>query len=218
MKAAPDALHYIHSTHNYGISFTSDDLAPMHFYIHYPPSTDVEAYTDAIPPTPVNSSTILSYSDACWGSQIGSAVADGTLLPLFKFCSMNGGIVFKNGGPLSWIGNRQDQTALSSCEAEICATSATSKKVVDFWHLCKSLSDSGVTLTDIESPTVLYNDNDACVWWSHNMASKAAWHIQLCENSIREWVQDKTIAVRHIAGKINPVDIFTKEMRDGTHF
>jgi hypothetical protein len=69
----------------------------MHSYIHYPPSTDVEAYTDAIPPMPVNSSTILSYSDACWGLQIGSAVADGTLLPLFKFCSMNGGIVFKNG-------------------------------------------------------------------------------------------------------------------------
>jgi hypothetical protein len=93
---------------------------------------------------------------------------------------MNGGIVFKNGGPLGWIGNRQDQTALSSCEAEIRATSATSKKVVDFRHLCKSLSDSGVTLTDIKSPTVLYNDNDACVWWSHNMTSKAAWHIELC--------------------------------------
>jgi hypothetical protein len=218
MKAALYALHYIHSTHDYGISFTSNDLAPMHSYIHYPPLTDVEAYTDAIPPTPVNSSTILSYHDACWGLQIGSAVADGTLFPLFKFCSMNGGIVFKNGGPLGWIGDRQDQSALSSCEAEIRATSATSKKVVHFWHLCKSLSDSGVTLTDIESPTVLYNDNDACVWWSHNMTSKAAWHIDLCENSIREWVQDKTIAVRHIAGKINPADIFTKEMRDGTHF
>jgi hypothetical protein len=65
MKAALYALYYIHSTHNYGISFTSDDLAPMHSYIHYPPSTDVEAYTDAIPPMPVDSSTILSYSDAC---------------------------------------------------------------------------------------------------------------------------------------------------------
>jgi hypothetical protein len=50
------------------------------------------------------------------------------------------------------------------------------------------------------------------------MTSKAARHIELCENSIRKWVQDKTIAVRHIAGRMNPVDIFTKEMRDGTHF
>ncbi len=50
MKSALYALHYIHSTFDYGISFTSKDMAPIHSYIHYPPSTDVEAYTDAIPP------------------------------------------------------------------------------------------------------------------------------------------------------------------------
>ena len=114
MKAALYALHYIHSTHDYGISFTSEAMAPMHCYIHFPPSTDVEAYTDAIPPTPETSSTLSSYSDACWGSQIGSAISDGTLLPLFKFRSMSGGIVFRNGGPLGWLGERQDRTSLSS--------------------------------------------------------------------------------------------------------
>ncbi len=106
MKAALYALHYIHSTHDYGISFTLDDMAPMHSYVHYPPSTDVEAYKDAIPPTPINSSTLSAYSNACWGLQIDSAFADGTLLPLFKFCSINGSIVFKNGGPLGWLGER----------------------------------------------------------------------------------------------------------------
>jgi hypothetical protein len=30
MKAAFFALHYIHSTYNYGISFTSEAVAPMH--------------------------------------------------------------------------------------------------------------------------------------------------------------------------------------------
>jgi hypothetical protein len=50
MKSALYVLHYIHSTYNYGISFTSKDMVLMHSYIHYPPSTDVEAYTDAIPP------------------------------------------------------------------------------------------------------------------------------------------------------------------------
>jgi hypothetical protein len=49
MKAALYALHYIHSTHNYGISFTSDNIGLMHSFIHYPPSTDVEAYRDANP-------------------------------------------------------------------------------------------------------------------------------------------------------------------------
>jgi hypothetical protein len=46
---------------------------------------------------------------------------------------------------------------------------------------------------------------------------KAAWHIELRENSVREWIQDKTISVKHVAGKINPAVIFTKEMRDGAH-
>jgi hypothetical protein len=50
------------------------------------------------------------------------------------------------------------------------------------------------------------------------MTSKAACHIELRENSVREWVQDKSIKVVHAAGKTNPVDIFTKEMQDGTHF
>jgi len=50
------------------------------------------------------------------------------------------------------------------------------------------------------------------------MTSKAARHIELRENSVREWVQDKTISVQHVAGKTNPADIFTKEMRDGVHF
>jgi hypothetical protein len=51
MKAALYALHYIHSTHNYGILFTSEDVTPMHSYIHYPPPTEVKAYEDAVPPT-----------------------------------------------------------------------------------------------------------------------------------------------------------------------
>ncbi len=51
MKAALYVLHYIHSTHDYGISFTMDDVAPMHSYVHYPPKMDAEAYHDAVPPS-----------------------------------------------------------------------------------------------------------------------------------------------------------------------
>jgi hypothetical protein len=218
MKAALYVLHYIHSTHDYGISFTSNDVAPMHSYIHYPPSSDAEAYADALPPTTSNSHTLTAYSDACWGSQLGSSVADGTLLPLFKFRSMNGGIIFKNGGPVGWLGERQERTSLSSCEAEIRATNATSKKVVDFRNLSRSVSAAGYPIPDIDSPTLVYNDNAACVQWSYNMTSKAARHIELRENSVREWVQDNTLNVVHVPGKINPADIFTKEMRDGAHF
>jgi hypothetical protein len=131
---------------------------------------------------------------------------------------MSGGIVFRTGGPVGWLAEHQERTSLSSCEAEICATNATSKKVVDFRNICKSMVESGHDLSDIVSPTLLYNDNDACVKWSYNMTSKAACHIELCQNSVREWIHSKLLAVKHVSGKINPLDIFTKEMRDGMHF
>jgi hypothetical protein len=85
MKAALYVLHYIHSTHDFRISFTSKDVAPMHSYVHFPPSTDAKAYNDAIPPSLVSSNTIFAYSNACSGSQLGSSVANGTLLSLYKF-------------------------------------------------------------------------------------------------------------------------------------
>jgi hypothetical protein len=50
------------------------------------------------------------------------------------------------------------------------------------------------------------------------MTSKVAHYIELRENSVCKWVQDKSLKVLHVAGKRNPADIFTKEMRDGTHF
>jgi hypothetical protein len=92
------------------------------------------------------------------------------------------------------------------------------KKVVDFHNLSRSVSESGHTIDGLSSLAVLYNANDACVKWLHNMNSKAACHIKLCENSIQEWVQDKILNVVQVAGKINPTNIFTKEMKDGAHF
>jgi hypothetical protein len=50
------------------------------------------------------------------------------------------------------------------------------------------------------------------------MTSKAACHIELRENSVCEWVKDNTISVKHVTGKLNPADIFTKEMHNGVHF
>ncbi len=41
MKAALHAFHYIHSAHEYRISFTSDNIGEMHSFIHFPPPRDV---------------------------------------------------------------------------------------------------------------------------------------------------------------------------------
>jgi hypothetical protein len=65
------------------------------------------------------------------------------------------------------------------------------------------LSDLGYSIHDCESPTPLYNHNDACVKWYHNMTTKGNRHIENKENSTREWVVDGTISVSHISGKYN---------------
>jgi hypothetical protein len=178
----------------------------------------MEACTDAIPPSQTKCAPLIAYSNACWGSQIGSAVRDGTLLPLFKFQSMSSGKVFWQGGPLSWTAIHQDQTALSSGEAEIRATNETSKLVVGMHHLAESVRSSGYDILDKVAPSPLYNDNAACIKWSHNMTSKKIPHMELRKNAVREWVHDGILNALHIKGCINPADIFTKEMRDGAHF
>jgi hypothetical protein len=68
---------------------------------------------------------------------------------------MSGGIVFKNGGPLGWLSERQEHTSLSSCKAEIRATSAMYKKVVNLHNLCLSFTKSGFPILDINKPTLI---------------------------------------------------------------
>jgi len=218
MRAALHVLHYIHSTHNFGIHFTSSSTDPVHTFVHFPDSSDVEAYTDAKPPSPSHQSPLTTYSDACWGSQIGSAVRDGTLLPLFKIRSMSGGIIFRQGGPIGWTAVRQERTSLSSCEAEIRATNEVSKLLMGIRHLADAVREGGHDIADTAVASPLYNDNESCVKWSHNMTTKQIRHMEMRENAVREWVQDASLKVLHVPGRINPADIFTKEMRDGAHF
>jgi hypothetical protein len=100
MNAALYVLHYIHSMIDYGFSFTSEVKAPLHTYMSFPHKSDTEAYADAIPPRLSNHHCLITYSDACWGSQIGNAIREGIYLPLLKFCCMSGAILFHSGGPL----------------------------------------------------------------------------------------------------------------------
>ena len=99
---------------NYGFTFTSTAWEPLHTFMLFPPPLDTEAYTDAIPPSKDQHHRLTTYSNACWGSQLGNAIQEGIQLPLFIFRSMSGAIVMQSGGLIAWIANRQDHTSLSS--------------------------------------------------------------------------------------------------------
>jgi hypothetical protein len=93
-----------------------------------------------------------------------------------------------------------------------------SRLTVNTRNMISHLSSIGCPIKDANAPTPLFNNNKACVQWCHNMTLKGNRNIELKENSVREWVEDGTITVTHVAGKCNPSNIFTKEMRDGANF
>jgi len=169
------------------------------------------------PPRPT-STIALQLSDSCWGSQIGNAVCEGVQLPLFKFRSMSGAIIFRSGGPITWKTERQERTSLSSCDAEIRAAAMGSRLTINTRNLILHLKSLSYPIDDTDVATHLYNDNDACVKWCHNLTTKGNHHIEHRENVTREWVEDGSISVSHVNGKCNPSDILTKEMRDSANF
>jgi hypothetical protein len=99
--------------------FLLEAQAPLHTSMLFPHPSDMEAYKDALPPKHGNHHHLTTYSNAWWGSQIGNAIWEGIQLPLFKFRSMSGAIIFRSGGPLTWKVERKDCTALNSCKAKI---------------------------------------------------------------------------------------------------
>ena len=212
-KAAIHALKYLVSTNEYGISYHSNASDTLQAFNHFPNHHDKEAYTDATPPSPTECHELTGYSDACWGSQIGNTITDGTPLELFKFRSLSGILIVRSGGPIAWKSIPQEQTALSSCEAEIIATNECTKAVEAIKHLALDLG-----MLDGSRCTQVYNDNAACVQWAASCTSKGIKHLNLRENHVRELHQAKRCNVLHIPGQINPSDIFTKEMRDCAHF
>jgi hypothetical protein len=74
MNAALYVLLYIHSTIDYGFTFTSKPKAPLHTYMLFPHPLDSEVYNDVLPPKLGGHHCLTMYSDACWGSQIGNAI------------------------------------------------------------------------------------------------------------------------------------------------
>ena len=116
-KAAVHALKYFTITNAYDISFHSKSSATIQAFNKFPHHHDREAYTEATAPFPSEYHQPTSYCDTNWGGQFGSAVEDGTPPELFKFRSLSGFLICRSGGPIAWKYIRQNQTALSSCEA-----------------------------------------------------------------------------------------------------
>ena len=122
-KSALQVLKYRYSTSEYGISFHSNANTTIQAFNHFPHHHDKEAYSDATRPhSSASCINLTAFSNTCWGGQFSNAVPDGTPLKLFKYRSLSSYLICCAGGSIAWKAIRQDQTASSSCVADINAT------------------------------------------------------------------------------------------------
>jgi len=189
------------SLEDLGILFNSEEnMNITSFFIHFP----------------VVIKSLQVTADANWGPQDQSLIQPNTSPPefdLFKTRSLSGNLITPHG-PIHWNSKRQKITSRSSCEAEIYATDECVKDILHLRHIIQDLDLQNDLLT---STTKIYNDNMACVLlWSKNLTTKGPRYLQIRENAIIE-NKDK-IDIQHNSSQINPVDIFSKEDKDPSHF
>ena len=79
-------------------------------------------------------------------------------------------------------------------------------------------ADLGLTEEFFKVPAIIFNDNNACVCWSHKLTTKGLRHIQMRENAVQESIHNNFVDVKHIPGDINIADIFTKEDKSLEHY
>ena len=180
-EASLYAPRYLVRTSSFGLLYNSDAPTFKNPSSASPPHHDAEAYLDATPPQPDESHESTSYSDACWGTQIGNSLPDGTELLLYKFRSMSVHIITRCGGLFSWKYLWQRRTFLGSSESEIMATN---KCIKDTIYLHNRATD--LDMTDIALPTVIYNYNHTCYDWAKKTTTKGIKHFNLRENFVCE--------------------------------
>ncbi len=201
VDAAKRVVRYLKGTSNLGIAF------------HHSPHQTIESFVKF----PIDHTTIVAFTDAKWGPQdqhIPKKNQSTKQLDLFKSRSISGFLIWL-GGPIHWVSKQQTITARSSAEAEIYATDECTKFLLYLQYI---LQDLELATKHMPPKTKIYNDNEACVCWTHNLTTKGLRHIQIRENAVRESIQTKLIDVLHIAGKNNLADLFTKEDKDAAHF
>ena len=195
--AAIYATKYTANTKQLGIYFTSEKRSILETFLHFP-----------LP------SQITSMADANWGPQDASLPKYHQELPLFTSRSMSAFFI-DLFGPLHWMSRRQTVTANSSAEAEIYATNECVKFLLELVQIFDFLE---IRQTFMPGTNIIYNDNQACVNWSRQCTTKGLRHIQMKENHVRENIQSNFVCIRHIEGKLNLADLFTKEMKDTSRF
>jgi hypothetical protein len=197
LDAALYAVKYLSGTKTLGIYFSSLCQSQLETCLHFP-----------LP------SLLLPMPDANWGPQ--DATLSKTQAELFPFVSHSMSAYYVDlFGPLHWIFKQQTVTAVSLAEAVIYATIECVKYLLELVQIFDAL---GVKELFMPTTNIIFNDNKACVSWSKCTTTKGLRHIQMRENHVRENIERQFVSIADSGGKVNMANLFTKEMKDSSHF
>jgi hypothetical protein len=205
LEVAKYVGHYILSTLDLGLLFSTRATSNLETFIHFPLPDTSNLSTDFL---------LTSFCDTNWGPQDASHPSSHNVRPvsIHESKSICGHLFFYGDCPILWKTHKESWISRSSCEAEVKATDECVKNIQMFRNI----------LTDLNlapnKPTPIYNDNRGAVEWSHSFSTKGMCHLNIRENAVREAQQLQEVSISHISGTCNPADIFTKEFKSDSIF
>jgi len=121
--------------------------------------------------------------------------------------STSGGVIFLNGGPITWSSKLQSITAQSTAEAEIISATEMTKEIV---HLKLLLSELGVR---DDSPVLVNEDNQACILMGSGMkSSRSAKHYEIRLHFLQESIRSGVIKFQYCDTNEMVADHLTKPL------
>lgn len=124
-----------------------------------------------------------------------------------KYKSQGGHMIYIDNTLVSWKSKRMNIRTHSSMESEYYEANEAAKSVLWFRRLLEELDYSQT------QPTVIYEDNTACISFSKNNTDHARTkHIDQRAYCLRDWVRAKLITLKHISTDLQIADILTKAL------
>ena len=121
--------------------------------------------------------------------------------------STSGGIIFLNGGPITWSSKLQKIVAQSTAEAEIIAATEITKEII---HLKLLLTELGARKDRV---VYVHEDNQACILMGNNMkSSRSAKHYEIRLHFLQESIQKKVIKFKYCPTDVMIADALTKPL------
>ena len=121
--------------------------------------------------------------------------------------STSGGIIYLNGGPITWSSKLQKIVAQSTAESEIIAATEITKEIV---HLKLLLSELGVR---DDGAILVHEDNQACILMGNGMkSSRAAKHYEIRLHFLQESIRSGVIKFKYCETDEMIADAFTKPL------